>query len=61
MKALHEGLERDLTRKDAVFISCPILDFNACKIVVRGKDPPDDPLSMLVEKGFGIDLIVFED
>jgi hypothetical protein len=61
MEALHEGFERDLTGKDAVFIACPILDFNACKIVVRGKNPPDDPLSMLVEKGFGIDLIVFKD
>jgi hypothetical protein len=37
------------------------LNLDASEIVVRGKDPPDDPLSMLVEKGFGIDLIVFED
>jgi hypothetical protein len=61
MEALHEGFERDLTRKDAVFISCTILDFNTCKILVRGKDPPDDPLSILVEKGFRIDLVVLED
>jgi hypothetical protein len=61
MKALHEGFQRDLTREDTVFVSCPKLNLDTPEIFVRGKDPPDDSLSVSIQQRFGIDLKALKD
>jgi hypothetical protein len=61
VQALHKGFERDLAGKDAVLVSCSPQDFNASKIVVMGKDPPDGSFSVFIHQCPGIDFKLLED